>query len=117
MPMMWNLNAAKASCRHIYEKKQNFQLYYNENLHDFEDLVEETIELDFVNNPDEEYLLPIEIIETWVVVLEQRKYFMALLNHYKSRNNPTFFKEILGEHFEEPESDLKIESDLGIDFE
>jgi hypothetical protein len=69
------------------------------------------------NNPDEEYSPPIEIIETWVVVLEQRKYFKALLNHYQSRNDPTFFKDIQGEHYEDPEGDPEIETDVGIDFE
>ena len=77
-------------------------------------MVNETIELDLENNPDEEYSLPIEIIETWVVVLEQRKYFMALLNHW---NDSTFFQDIQGKHYQEPESDPEIESDAGLDFE
>ena len=80
-------------------------------------MVNETIELDLENNPDEEYSLPIEIIETWVVVLEQRKYFMALLNHYHSRNDSTFFQDIQEEHYQDPESDPEIEFDAGLDFE
>ena len=81
------------------------------------ELVNETIQLDFDTNPDAPVDDPNEVIQTWVVVLEQRKYFMALLNHYHSRNNLTFFKDIQAEHYEEPESEPEIESDAGIDFE
>jgi hypothetical protein len=42
---------------------------------------------------------------------------MALLNHYQSRNNPTFFEVLQGQNYEEPESDPEIESDAGFDFE
>jgi hypothetical protein len=71
------------------------QLWYDENLEDFEDLVDETVELELETNSKEEYSLPIEIIETWVVVLEQRKYFMALLNHYYESEEGLDFEDVL----------------------
>jgi hypothetical protein len=121
VPMMWNLNTAKSSCRYIYENKENSQLWYEENLNDFEELVNQTVELDLkINapvpnpNPVDD---PIEVIETWVVVLEQRNYFMAMLNHYHSRNESTFFQDLQGIHYQEPESDPEIESETGLDFE
>jgi hypothetical protein len=43
IPMIWNLNIAKASCRYIFEKQKNLQLWYEEDLDDFEDLVDESV--------------------------------------------------------------------------
>jgi hypothetical protein len=42
---------------------------------------------------------------------------MALLNHYHSRNDSTFFQDLQGQHYQEPESDPEVESDPGLDFE
>jgi hypothetical protein len=114
---MWNLNAAKSSCRYIYEKEENLQIWYEENLNDFEDLVDETIELDFDNNLDDDDSFANEIIETWVVVLEQKKILYGIAYHYHSRNDSTFFQDLQEIHYEEPENDPGIEYKTGLDFE
>ena len=94
--MLLSLNRAKSSFRFVFETEAAFNKWYEERAHEYEPRVTNTRDAAV-----KKYALgtagKIEIAQTWVVVVEMRKYFRDLLTHYHSQANADFYADFFTE--------------------
>jgi hypothetical protein len=92
-PMLWSINAAKSSFRFAFESDADLQMWYDEHHEEYDDLVNQTLDACADNRNIEEIESALEEMkQTWVVVVEMRKYFCDLLEHYHFHANPRFYR-------------------------
>ena len=94
--MLLSVNKAKLSFGFIFRTEADFNQWYEERASDYEPRVRNTMIAAAKN-----YALgtagKIEIAQTWVVVVEMRKYFRDLLTHYHSQANADFYADFFTE--------------------
>jgi hypothetical protein len=90
-PMLWSINSAKATFRFVFETDSDLDLWYAEHHGDYDDYVNQTLDAcDEDRNDDEIGGAVEEIRQTWVVIIEMRRYFCDLLRYYHTRKNLSF---------------------------
>jgi hypothetical protein len=95
-PMLWSINAAKSSFRFGFESDAGLQMWFNEHHEEYDDLVNQTLDACADNRNIEEIESALEEMrQTWFVVVEMRKYFCALLEHYHSHGNAQFYHDFI----------------------
>jgi hypothetical protein len=98
-PMLWSINAAKSSFRFAFETDANLQMWFDEHHEEYDDLVNQTLDAYVMNghavNEEDIDRADNEIAQTCDVVVEMRKYFCALLEHYHSHGNAQFYHDFI----------------------
>ena len=98
-PMMWSINAAKSCFRFAFETQVNLDLWYAEHYDEYYELVNQTLDTYVMNgygvNEEDIDRAHNEIAQTWIVVVEMRKYFCDLLRHYHSHGNAQFYHDFI----------------------
>jgi hypothetical protein len=93
-PMLWSINAAKSSFRFAFQSDADLQMRFDEHHEEYDDLVNQTLDACAADRNIEEIESAVEEMrQTWVVVVEMRKYFCALLEHYHSHGNAQFYHD------------------------
>lgn len=81
-PMLWSINAAKSSFRFAFKSDAGLQTWYDEHHEEYYGLVNQTLDACAADRNVEEIESALEEMrQTWVVVVEMRKYFCDLLRH------------------------------------
>ena len=74
-------------------------MWFDEHHEEYDDLVNQTLDAYVMNghavNEEDIDRADNEIAQTWVVVVEMRKYFCALLEHYHSHGNAQFYHDFI----------------------
>ena len=95
-PMMWSINAAKSSFRFAFQRDSDLQMWFDEHHEEYDDLVNQTLDACAADRNVEEIVSALEEMrQTWIVVVEMRKYFCDLLRHYHSHGNAQFYHEFI----------------------
>ena len=81
-PMLWSINHAKSSFRFAFESDTDLQMWYDEHHDEYDDLVNQTLDACADNRNIEEIESALEEMrQTWVVVVEMRKYSLLYNSH------------------------------------
>ena len=93
-PMHLFINRAKSSFKFAFATSRDLELWFAEHIDEYYLMVNETLDAYVMKDADENDIERAhrEIIETWVVVIEMRKYFQALLVFYKNQGNPHYYE-------------------------
>lgn len=95
-PMLWSINHAKSSFRFAFETDADLQMWFDEHHEEYDDLVKQTLDACAADRNVEEIERALEEMrQTWFVVVEMRKYFCALLEHYHSHGNAPFYHDFI----------------------